>query len=122
MGLLKRFGNVTALDCLDLTLERGEICGLIGPNGAGKPTTMRLLLDVLRPSGGSLEVLGHDPRAGGARLRRRIGYLPGELRLDSRLTGRELLGHLGMISGPQRRGRVDALAERLGADLSVPLR
>ena len=75
---------------------------MIGPNGAGKTTTMRLLLDIIRPSGGELSVLGESPRDGGA-LRRRIGYLPGELHLSTRVKGRELLAHYAEISGPVRR-------------------
>ncbi len=120
-GLSKRYGEVVALNALDLELSRGEIFGLIGPNGAGKTTTMRLLLDVIRPSAGSVEVLGSDPRSGGAQLRRRIGYLPGELRLDERVTARELLAHFARISGPVAPGAIEALAERFGLELSRPV-
>lgn len=116
-GLTKRFGSVVALEELDLELERGEIFGLIGPNGAGKTTTMRLLLDLLRPSSGTVEVLGVEPRAGGADLRRRLGYLPGELHLEGRTSGRDLLEHFARLSGPVAEGDIDRLAERLGVDL-----
>src|SRR5690606_39814441 len=102
---------------VDLRVERGEVFGLIGPNGAGKTTTMRLLLDLLRPTGGSLRVLGVEPRAGGPGLRRRIGYLPGELRLAPRATGRELLGFYARLRGHVPPGQVQELADRLGADL-----
>lgn len=73
---------------------------MIGPNGAGKTTTMRLLLDIIRPSSGSATVLGTDPRGSGPTLRKRIGYLPWELKLEERVTGRALLGHYAQISGP----------------------
>ena len=92
-GLVKRYGSTTALHGIDLDIPRGSVFGMIGPNGAGKTTTMRLLLDIIRPSGGELSVLGESPRGGGAALRRRIGYLPGELHLSTRVKGRELLAH-----------------------------
>lgn len=83
-ALTKRYGSRTALQGLDLTVPAGSVFGLIGPNGAGKTTTLRILLDIIRPTSGQVRVLGVDPRRGGPALRRRIGYLPGELRLDGR--------------------------------------
>ena len=116
-ALSKRFGSVIALESLDLELRPGEVFGLIGPNGAGKTTTMRLLLDILRPTSGEARVLGLDPRAGSAGLRRRIGFLPGELRLEGRITARTALEQFAAISGPVEPGGIDRLAERLGLDL-----
>jgi ABC-2 type transport system ATP-binding protein len=101
-GLVKRYGNArtgkTALAGLDLSVERGEVFGFLGPNGAGKTTMIRLMLDLIRPTSGSLRVLGADPR-GNARLRSRIGYLAGDFRIDGRQTGREALGYLGDLRG-----------------------
>lgn len=121
-ALTKRYGRVTALDGIDLTVAEGSVFGMIGPNGAGKTTTMRLLLDIIRPSSGSATVLGSDPRLGGPALRKRIGYLPGELKLEGRVTGRALLGHYARISGPVARGAIDGLAERLGLELDRQVR
>ncbi|MGR0319971.1 ABC transporter ATP-binding protein [Agromyces sp. ZXT2-3] len=121
-ALVKRYGATVALHGLDLDIPRGSVFGMIGPNGAGKTTTMRLLLDIIRPTGGELSVLGTSPRQGGAALRRRIGYLPGELHLGARVKGRDLLNHYAEISGPVRRGAVDDLADRLGVDLGRPVR
>lgn len=121
-ALHKRYGSHTALHGLDLTVQSGTVFGLIGPNGAGKTTTLRMLLDIIRPTSGELQVLGQAPRAGGAALRRHIGYIPGELRLDGRITGRALLHHLAQLSGPVRPGSIDGLAERLGLDLTRPVR
>ncbi|HHW83468.1 MAG TPA: ABC transporter ATP-binding protein [Actinomycetales bacterium] len=122
--LTKRFGPVTALDHLSLTIPQGSVFGVIGPNGAGKSTLMRLLIDVLRPTSGGARVLGQDPREGGADLRARIGYLPGEFRVDPRLTGRAHLQFWAAISnGESPRAtlaRGEELAERLGLDLSRP--
>ena len=121
-GLVKRYGSRTALNGIDLDIPRGSVFGLIGPNGAGKTTTMRLLLDIIRPSGGELRVLGESPRGGAAALRRRIGYLPGELHLSTGVKGREMLAHYAEISGTVRTGAIDGLADRLGVDLGRPVR
>ncbi|MEU1973745.1 ABC transporter ATP-binding protein [Microbacterium sp. NPDC019599] len=117
-ALTKRYGSHTALHDLDLHVETGSVFGLIGPNGAGKTTTLRLLMDIIRPTSGEITVLGQSPRMGGAALRRRIGYIPGDLRLEGRVKGRALLRHLADISGPVAPGTIDELAERLGLDLS----
>ncbi|BAS10382.1 copper transport ATP-binding protein NosF [Arthrobacter sp. Hiyo4] len=116
-SLAKKFGRREVLHGVDFSVEKGSVFGVIGPNGAGKTTTMRCLLDIIRPTSGEVRVLGKDPRLGGPELRRRIGYLPGELFLEGRVTGRKLLAHYQAISGPVAPGRVDALAERLGLDL-----
>jgi ABC-2 type transport system ATP-binding protein len=116
-SLTKRFGRREVLHGVDFDIPAGSVFGVIGPNGAGKTTTMRCLLDIIRPSGGEIRVLGEDPRTGGPELRRRIGYLPGELFLEGRVTGRKLLSHYQAISGPVPPGRIDELAERLKLDL-----
>lgn len=121
-ALTKRFGRVTALDRVDLRVDAGSVFGVIGPNGAGKTTMMRLLLDIIRPTSGSSLVLGRSPRDGGPALRREIGFLPGDLRLEGRATGRQLLRHYARISGPIVPGAVDALADRLGLDLDRQVR
>jgi len=118
-GLTKRFGDVVALDRLDLEVRRGLVVGYLGPNGAGKTTTIRILMDLARPTAGRVEVLGADPRRAGPGLRRRIGYLPGELRLDERLSVRQTLESWARIRG----GGVDdayvrELCERVGLDTS----
>ncbi len=121
-SLTKRYGSRTALHGIDLDVPAGTIYGMIGPNGAGKTTTMRILLDLVRPTSGELSVLGAHPRTGGADLRRRIGYLPGELRLSGRTSGRALLAHLAAISGNVDPRTTEEYAERLGVDLGRPAR
>lgn len=121
-GLQKKYGKHLAVDGIGLRVEQGSVFGLIGPNGAGKTTTLRMLVDIIRPTAGELRVLGSVPRRSGTGLRRRIGYLPGELKLAERIQGGTLLRHLAQISGPVEPGRIETLAERLGLDLSRPVR
>ncbi|HEU5324249.1 MAG TPA: ABC transporter ATP-binding protein [Candidatus Limnocylindria bacterium] len=121
-GLAKYYGKRRGLESLDLEVRSGEIYGFLGPNGAGKTTTIRLLLDLLRPTSGRATVLGTEPHAGGAALRRRIGYLSGDFVVDGGQTGGELLAHLGHLRGGVARERIDALADRLGLDPRVRIR
>jgi ABC-2 type transport system ATP-binding protein len=118
-GVVKRFGDVLALDHLDLRVEQGRVVGYLGPNGAGKSTTIRILLDLARPNAGDVRVLNEDPRRAGPSLRRRIGYLPGELRLDDRLRVDELLSSWAQLRGGEvDRAYRDELCERLDLDLT----
>jgi ABC-2 type transport system ATP-binding protein len=87
-GVVKRFGDVVALDRLDFEVPAGQVVGCLGPNGAGKSTTIRSCST--SPCDADVEVLGADPRRPG-RASGRIGYVPGELRLDERLTVDETL-------------------------------
>lgn len=120
--LQKKYGKHLAVDGIGLRVEQGSVFGLIGPNGAGKTTVLRMLVDIIRPTAGALTVLGAVPRRSGTALRRRIGYLPGELKLAERIRGGTLLHHLAQISGPVEPGTIEALAERLGLDLGRPVR
>lgn len=121
-GLRKSFGQVHAIRGIDLTVEAGSIYGLIGPNGAGKSTTLRMLVDIIRPDSGNISVLGHTPQLSKPELRRRIGYLPGEIKLSDRTKGHSILEHFASISGPVEPGIVEELAERLELDLQRPVR
>src|SRR5687768_9220487 len=103
-GVVKRFGSVLALDGLQFEVAAGQVVGYLGPNGAGKSTTIRLLLDPARPTAGRISLLGADPRRAGPGLRRRIGYVPGELRLDERLTVEETFRSWARLRG----GDIDA--------------
>jgi ABC-2 type transport system ATP-binding protein len=116
-GLTKFYGAQRGIEGLDLRVERGEVFGFLGPNGAGKTTTIRLLLDLIRPTGGRASVVGLDSRAQSVEVRRRTGYLPGELRTPGRSTAIEFLEFLGAIRGGVERRTIQALADRL--DLPV---
>ena len=121
-GLSKDYGSGRGLFGLDLEVAPGEIFGFLGPNGAGKSTTMRLLLDLIRPTSGSARVLGLDTRRGSLEIRRRIGFLPGDLALYPKLTGRAVLDYLAQLRGGVDPRMRDALAERFDADLERPVR
>jgi ABC-2 type transport system ATP-binding protein len=121
-GLTKRFGEVTALDHLDLDVWAGEVFGFLGPNGAGKTTAIRLLLDYLRPSAGGARVLGLEARGDSLAVRRRTGYLPSEMNLDPRLTGSELLEYYANLRGGIDEAWRDELIGRINLDPSRSLR
>ena len=98
-GLEKRFGRVRALDGLDLDVEAGEVHGFLGPNGAGKSTTIRVLLGLIRASGGSATVFGKDPWNDAVDLHRRIAYVPGDVSLWPNLSGGEAIDLLTRLRG-----------------------
>lgn len=117
-GLTKQFGEHLALDRLDLTVEPGEIFGFLGPNGAGKTTTIRLLLDLIRPTAGFATIQGIDCQRESHRVRAITGYLPGEIRFFSGLTGRETVEFVaGLRSRDVDHSYVFGMADRLGLDL-----
>jgi len=116
-GLVKRYGQVTALDGLDLEVPAGSLFGFLGPNGAGKTTTIRLLTGLAWPTAGRATVAGVDPTRGGPRLARMIGHQDQQPRLYGWMSGRELLqfsGSLFGMSGARLRSRVDEVLELTG--------
>jgi len=121
-GLVKDYGAVHAVQGINLDVSRGEVFGFLGPNGAGKTTTIRCLLDLLRPTAGRVDVLGLDPRRDNLALRRRVAYMPGELRLPERMTGAGLVAAISRLRGGLDTRRRDSLAARLDLDLSRRLR
>jgi ABC-2 type transport system ATP-binding protein len=111
-GLVKTFGDVRAVDGVDLTVAGGSVYGVLGPNGAGKTTTIRMLATLLRPDGGSARVLGHDIVSEAEHVRRAVS-LTGQLAsVDEDLTGRENLILLGLLLG-LRRGAAKSRAQEL---------
>lgn len=105
--LVKRFGDFTAVDALDLCVSTGEVHGFLGPNGAGKSTTIRVLLGLCRASSGRIEVLGLDPGSAPAAVTRQISYVPGNVALWPNFTGQEVLDALAGL-----RGAYDVATER----------
>src|SRR5574342_1002321 len=90
-GLTIRYAGGAGVHEVDLAVARGEMFGFLGPNGAGKTTTIRMLLDLLRPDRGTARVLGLPVREGGGELRRRIGFVPGDLAMPAGITGLQAL-------------------------------
>jgi polyether ionophore transport system ATP-binding protein len=115
-GLRKSFGRTVALDGLDLTVSTGEVHGFLGPNGAGKSTTIRILLGLLRPDGGTARLLGGDPWKDATALHRRLAYVPGDVSLWPTLTGGEAIDLLGRLRGGLDRKRRDDLLVRFDLD------
>lgn len=122
-GLFKSYGNVQALRGLDLEVREGDVFGYLGPNGSGKSTTIRCLLDLIRPQAGLVRVLGLDPQAHPVEVRRQVGYLPGELHLDENLTGQASLRFFNELRGRVAEwAYIDELAGRLKVDLGRLIR
>jgi ABC-2 type transport system ATP-binding protein len=116
-GLTKRYGDVLALDRLDLAVPAGSVFGFLGPNGAGKTTTLRLLTGLGRPTAGTATVAGVDVTGGGLALAGQIGYLDQDPRFYGWMTGRELLAFVGRaygLRGGELRARVDEVLETVG--------
>ena len=119
--LAKEFANGRGVHGIDLAIETGEVHGFLGPNGAGKSTTIRLLLGMSRATSGSARVLGLDPRHDRVELLARSGYLPGELALYPRLTGRDHLDRVASARDMRDVSRRDALIERFDASIDRPV-
>ncbi|MBF6469231.1 ABC transporter ATP-binding protein [Nocardia beijingensis] len=114
--LRKTFGHVSALDGLDLTVTEGEIHGFLGPNGAGKSTTIRVLLGILRATGGQARLFGRDPWADAVALHRELAYVPGDVTLWPSLSGGETIDLLSRMRGGLDEQRRDELIERFDLD------
>ena len=116
--LTKRYGQARGVDELDLEVRAGEVFGFLGPNGAGKTTTIRVLLDFIRPTSGRALLFGLDSRRDSGVIRRRLGYLPGELTLYDSLSGVELLTYFAHLRGLPSIDTGRRVAERLDCDLT----
>ena len=115
-SLVKRFGAVTALDGLDLSVRTNEIHGFLGPNGAGKSTTIRALLGQLRLNSGTVAVFGQDAWRRAIDIHARLAYVPGDTMLWPNLTGGQCIDLLGGFHGTMNRARRDELVERFELD------
>jgi ABC-2 type transport system ATP-binding protein len=119
--LSKNYGRRLGISAIDLEVIAGEIFGYLGPNGAGKTTTIRVLLDFIRASAGSAEIFGFDVRKYGIPIRRRMGFLPGELNLYENLNGRELLLYFSRLRGNGDWAYIGELASRFQCPLDQPI-
>jgi ABC-2 type transport system ATP-binding protein len=121
-GLRKRFGELTAVDGIDLAVSQGEIFGLVGPDGAGKTTTMRMLCGVLDPTEGEAEVASYDVRRQPEQVKRRIGYMPQRFSLYADLTVAENLLFFANIYHVPRAERLRREQELLDFSRLAPFR
>jgi ABC-2 type transport system ATP-binding protein len=124
-GLVRRFGDVVAVDGVDLVVDEGDVFAFLGPNGAGKSTTVRMLTTLLTPSAGRARVAGFDVVDEGRRVRQSIGVALQDAAIDPLMTGRELLDLQGVLHGlsrgdAHRRGR--ELLERVGLSAAADRR
>jgi ABC-2 type transport system ATP-binding protein len=116
-GLTKRYGDLVAVDGLDLELRRGEIFGLLGQNGAGKTTTILMLLGLTEPTGGTARVMGLDPARDALRVKRQVGYLPDSVGFYGDLTGRQNLRYtarLNGLRGDEAEARIEEALRQVG--------
>ena len=116
-GLTKFYSATPGIIDLDLCVEEGEVFGFIGPNGAGKSTSIRMLLNFLFPTRGSGTILGLDIIKGSMEIRRRTGYLPGDLSMYNTMTAREFLTYFANLRKVDANRQIVALAERFELDL-----
>ncbi|MBA3247627.1 MAG: ABC transporter ATP-binding protein [Pyrinomonadaceae bacterium] len=115
VNLVRRFGDFTAVDHINLRVARGSFFGFLGPNGAGKSTTIKMLTGLLAPTSGEVRVLGRDLKREPLEVKRRIGVVPEDLNLFERLTGPEMLAFTGRMYGLKR----EEIAERAGELLAL---
>ncbi len=116
LGVSKRYGNVTAVEYLDLEVEKGEILGLLGPNGSGKSTTIKMILGLVKPDTGSINVLGINVKDNPIEVKRKIGYVPESPRIYEFLTGLEFLDFTGDVYGmapEEKKKRIEEFVKAL---------
>jgi ABC-2 type transport system ATP-binding protein len=116
--LTKDYGAGRGLFDLDLQVSAQEVFGFLGPNGAGKTTTIRLLMGMIRPTGGGAYIFGLDCLRESVEVKKKVGYLPGDVAQFGSLTGDEIVTYLGGMRGGLDRGRVRNIAQRFELDLS----
>ena len=121
-ALTMSYGGSRGIVDVDLEVPAGEVFGFLGPNGAGKTTTIRVLLGLLRPTSGRAEVLGCDSRTRSIEVRRRTGYLPGDLSLPAGLTGEQVLDWLSTLRPDTPPVRRAELVERFAVQLDRPMK
>ena len=116
-AITKNYGSGRGVFDLDLEVRRGEVFGFIGPNGAGKTTTIRLLMDLVRPDSGAIRIVGLDAHHDSLAIKRRVGYLPGELAQFPGVRAAYVVGLLAGLRGDVKPERITALAKRFDIDL-----
>ncbi|MDE3204795.1 MAG: ABC transporter ATP-binding protein [Acidobacteriota bacterium] len=118
----KRYRGGRGVEHVHLEVPSGRVFAFLGPNGAGKTTTIRILLDLIRPDSGTVRLFGQDLRSHSVEIRRRIGYLPGDLSLYESLTARELLTHFAHLRRGPPWSAIEELTARFDLQVDRPIR
>jgi ABC-2 type transport system ATP-binding protein len=119
-GLTKKFGKKVAVNNINFSVEKGEVFGFLGPNGAGKTTTIRCLMDFIRPTSGSANIFGLEAKKDSVELKKRIGYLAGDVRFYDKWTGKDHFDYIQSIRG--KSANLKDLINKLDFDSLVPAR
>jgi ABC-2 type transport system ATP-binding protein len=119
--LQKSYGTVQAVKGISLRVRQGEIFGFLGPNGAGKTTTIRCMLDVIRPTAGTIRVFGWDAQRDTLSMHQHIGYLPGDVRLPGKMTGKQIIDYFAHVQGREPVLLHDLVA-RFDVEMKRPLK
>ncbi|SDI03893.1 ABC-2 type transport system ATP-binding protein [Alteribacillus bidgolensis] len=114
--LMKTFGKFTALNGVNIEVNKGEVYGFIGPNGAGKSTTIRILLGVLKATEGEAKIFGMDAWKNAVEIHKRIAYVPGDVNLWPNLTGGEVIDLFVKLRGSHYKSRREELIEKFDFD------
>ena len=109
----KKYGSSRGVQKLNFKVDQGEVFGFLGPNGAGKTTTIRMILDFIHTTQGSIKVLGLDSHNEAVAIHKRVGYLSGDMEMDRRLTGRQYLEFVANVRGNVAWSEVQKLVDRL---------
>lgn len=120
-NLTKHYDKLHGINNVSLEVQKGEIFGFLGPNGAGKSTTINTILDILRPSSGSIQILGIDHRKV-KQVHHLIGYLATDMETDPTLTGKQYLSFVAALQKNVEKSYIEELASRLKADLSIKIK
>ncbi|PEY38358.1 ABC transporter ATP-binding protein [Bacillus cereus] len=121
-NLTKKFGKFTALNGLNIEVNKGEVYGFIGPNGAGKSTTIRLLLGILKPTSGTAQIFDMDAWEDAVEIHKRIAYVPGDVNLWPNLTGGEVIDLFVKLRGGNNKSRREELIKKFDLDPSKKCR
>ncbi|MBX9975747.1 ABC transporter ATP-binding protein [Cytobacillus firmus] len=121
-NLTKKFGKFTALDGVNLELDKGEVLGFIGPNGAGKSTTIRVLLGILKATDGEVKIFSKDAWQDAVDIHKRVAYVPGDVNLWPNLTGGEVIDLFIKLNGTANKARREELIEKFDLDPSKKCR
>ncbi|WP_264737583.1 ABC transporter ATP-binding protein [Cytobacillus firmus] len=121
-SLTKKFGKFTALDGVNLELDKGEVLGFIGPNGAGKSTTIRVLLGILKATDGEVKIFNKDAWQDAVDIHKRVAYVPGDVNLWPNLTGGEVIDLFIKLNGTANKARREELIEKFDLDPSKKCR